>query len=114
MYASYACKDRLFVLLEGKHLGIACIPVCSRWFSPTHLAAAGTSMHESGANHVLSEEVGVGVPADPVINDGLPQALQPVRIVVWGARRPNIMYILHLLCITWKQCGLSACNVEMS
>lgn len=62
-----------------------CIPVCSLWFRPTHLAAAGTSMHESGANHVGSEEVGVGIPADPVIDDGLPQALQPVGIVVWGA-----------------------------
>lgn len=56
--------------------------MCSLWFSPTHLAAAGTSMHESGAKHVLGEEVGVGVPADPVIDDGLPQALQPVRKVV--------------------------------
>lgn len=44
-------------------------------------------MHESGANHVLGEEVGVGVPADPVIDDGLPQALQPVGEAVWGAGR---------------------------
>lgn len=42
-------------------------------------------MHESGANHVVSEEVGVCIPADPVIDDGLPQALQPVGIVAWGA-----------------------------
>lgn len=48
---------------------------------PTHLAAAGASLHEPGADHVLGEEVGVGVLADPVVNDGLPQALQPVRIV---------------------------------
>lgn len=56
--------------------------MCSLWFSPTHLAAAGTSMHESGAKHVVGKEVGVGVPADPVIDDGLPQALQPVGKVV--------------------------------
>lgn len=50
-------------------------------FEAAHLAAAGTSLHEPGADHVLGEEVGVGVPADPVINDGLPQALEPVRVV---------------------------------
>lgn len=50
----------------------------SQWFSPTHLAAAGASVHESRANHVVGEEVGVGVPADSVIDDGLPQTLQPV------------------------------------
>ena len=61
--------------------------MCSLWFSPTHLAAAGTSVHEPGADHVLGEEVGVGVPADPVIDDGLPQTLQPVGIVVCGAGR---------------------------
>lgn len=48
---------------------------------PTHLAAAGASLHEPGAHHVFGEEVGVGVLADPVINDGLPQALEPVRVV---------------------------------
>lgn len=46
----------------------------------THLAAAGAAVHEPGADHVLGEEVGVGVPADPVVNDGLPQALQPVGV----------------------------------
>ncbi len=56
--------------------------MCSLWLSLTHLAAAGTSMHETRAKHVFCEEVGVGVPADPVIDDGLPQALQPVRIIV--------------------------------
>lgn len=48
---------------------------------PTHLAAAGASVHEPRADHVVGEEVGVGVLADPVINDGLPQALEPVRVV---------------------------------
>lgn len=82
MCASFACKDGL---LEDKQA----LPVSVRslWFSPTHLAAAGTSMHESRANHVVGEEVGVGVPADPVIDDGLPQALQPVGEVVWRAQR---------------------------
>lgn len=61
--------------------------MCSLWFGPTHLAAAGTSAHETRANHVLCEEMGVGVLADPVIDDGLLQALQPVRIVVCGAGR---------------------------
>lgn len=53
-------------------------------------------MHESRANHVVGEEVGVGVPADPVIDDGLPQALQPVGEVVWRAQRqvsPTIIQI---------------------
>lgn len=68
--------------------GTACIPSVPSGLSPTHLAAAGTSMHESGANHVLCEEVGVGVLADPVIDDGLPQALQPVREVTFGKRKP--------------------------
>lgn len=67
--------------------------MCSLWFSPTHLAAAGTSVHESGANHVLGEDVGVGVPADPVIDDWLPQALQPVRKVVWGVR--SLSYCIY-------------------
>lgn len=67
--------------------------MCSLWFSPTHLAAAGTALHESGANHVLGEEVGVGVPADPVIDDGLPQTLQPVRKVVCGAGRQVLVTV---------------------
>lgn len=53
----------------------------SAFTGSTHLAAAGASVHEPRADHVLGEEVGVGVPAHPVVNDGLPQALEPVRIV---------------------------------
>lgn len=70
-----------------KHCQSNCVKYMPNGFNirvrlrPAHLAAAGTSLHEPGADHVLSEEVGVGVPADPVINDGLPQALEPVRIV---------------------------------
>lgn len=48
------------------------------------MAAAGAAVHKSGADHVLSEEVGVGVPADPVVNDGLPEALQSVGEVICG------------------------------
>lgn len=62
-------------------------------------------MHESGANHVCGEEVGVGVPADPVIDDGLPQALQPVRVVLWGSGRQVSVTAhiqIHLLQTRWK------------
>ena len=47
-----------------------------------HLAAAGSSVHESRAEHVLGEQVGVGVLADSVINHWLSQTLQPIREVV--------------------------------
>lgn len=67
--------------------------MCSLWFSPTHLAAAGTSVHESRANHVLCEKVGVGVPADPVIDDGLPQTLQTVWEAVCGPERQVLVTV---------------------
>lgn len=57
-------------------------PYFQPWRRPTHLAAAGAAVHESGADHVVSEEAVVGVPADPVVDDGLPQALQPVGEVI--------------------------------
>lgn len=73
------------------HQSRDCFSLCSLWSSPTHLAAAGSSMHESRADHVLGEEVGVGVPADSVIDDGLPQALQPVgEVVCRGGKRREI------------------------
>lgn len=69
----YKIVEKMF-----KHLQSNCV---KNMCEAAHLAAAGTSLHEPGADHVVSEEVGVGVPADPVIDDGLPQALEPVRIV---------------------------------
>ena len=83
LYGLLLCAAQLSLRLsqKGKHTLVLVLPVHLLWFSRTHLAAAGTSLHESRADHVLCEEVGVGVPADSVIDDGLPQALQPVRIV---------------------------------
>ncbi|MEQ2298221.1 hypothetical protein AMECASPLE_003057 [Ameca splendens] len=44
-----------------------------------HLAAAGSSMHESRAHHAVGEEVGVSVPADLVADDRLPQTVESVK-----------------------------------
>ena len=43
------------------------------------LAAAGSSMHEARTEHVLSHQVGIGILADAIIDDGLSKALQAVR-----------------------------------
>ena len=43
------------------------------------LAAAGSSMHEARADHVLSHPLGIGILADAIIDDGLCKALQAVR-----------------------------------
>lgn len=58
-----------------------------------HLAAAGSSLHESRAHHVLCEEMGVGVPADSVVDDWLPQTLESVRVAAWEVRTIALVYI---------------------
>lgn len=59
-----------------------------------YLAAAGTSSHESGAHHVLREEVWVGVPADRVVDDRLPQTLEPVGVAAWEVRGITLVQLL--------------------
>ena len=71
----------LFIWSKG-WLWIRAIDSSLSWAWLAHLAAAGSSVHESRAEHVLGEQVGVGVLADSVINHWLSQTLQPIREVV--------------------------------
>lgn len=115
MLSGYHSQTVCILLRQDAHSCTTWLPVYSQWFSPTHLAAAGTSLHESGANHVVGEEVGVGVPADSVIDNGLSQALQPVRIVAWGAERKEYdieLKYMPCLVVVEYQCDIS--NVVMS
>lgn len=61
----------------------------------THWAVTGVSMHGSSADHVLSD-LGDGsdkVPADCVINDGLPQALKIAGVVGCKVERSLSLFI---------------------